>query len=95
MSNLIDILRIYNTMATWKHLCFSNNVISILPLADACKLCGVSNALQSVRYAGYDPRSLIQPKNVDSKLGQLAALFKPKKKISIDEHQHDYLDRAG
>ena len=95
MSNLIDILRIYNTMTTWKHLCFSNNVISTLPLEDACKLCGVSNALQSIRYQGYDPRSLIQPKNVDSKLGQLAALFKPKKKISIDEQQHDYLDRAG
>lgn len=82
-------------MATWKHLCFSNNVISTLRLEDVCKLCGVSNAVQSVRYAGYDPRSLIQPKNVDSKMSQLAALFKPKKKISIDEQQHDYLDRAG
>jgi hypothetical protein len=75
---------------TWKHYCHNNNVFTILPLEESCKICGVSNAVQSLRYHGYSPKTLTQTQ--ERPLRQLAALFRSKK---TDEQQHDYLDRAG
>lgn len=78
---------------TWSHHCYNNNVFTTLALNEICKTCGLSHAVQSLRYHGYTPKPIMPPQKTQERpLRQLAALFRPKRN---DEQQHDYLDRAG
>lgn len=77
---------------TWTHLC--GDKIKYVPLKNTCPDCGISSAVESLRFAGYTPTIEPVKKNWLSLF-----LFKKKsatkRKPKPYEFQDDYNDRQG
>lgn len=78
---------------TWTHLC--GNKITQIPVSNLCPNCGISSAVESLRFAGHTPST--EPVKKNSWLSRL--IFKKKftanRKYKPYEFQDDYNDRHG